>query len=79
MLKNEFNPGNPVWVLLGQWQKNVYQKQTSSAKPKAVSEPHLTDMDSSNCQVLVFWFSSLKKNLKLLISLYLSGSTGVWT
>lgn len=63
MLKSEFNPGNPVWVLLGRWQKNVYQKQTSSAKPKSVSEPHLTDMDSSDCQalVLVFWFSSLKK------------------
>lgn len=60
MLKNEFNAGNLVWMLLGGWQKNVYQNQTSSAEPTAVFQPHLTDMDSSDCQalILVFWSSS---------------------
>lgn len=39
MLKNEFNTGNPVWVPLGGWQRNVFQKQIYLAEPTPGFEP----------------------------------------
>lgn len=66
MLKNEFNTGNPVWVPLGGWQKNVFLKQTYSVEPTSVFESHCQIQIALTVRLWFWSFGSLvkKKNLK---------------